>query len=139
MKQTKDIQQTLTTETFLLFWRYLPKGQVFCGYTDLVSGFGNCLYADSGRRPLTIKLYSTDRRDPRVAYLTVAGHQVQWRYGRKELGFARCPIVNDPALTDRLDGLFVAYATRYFQHPLFVEGSEGEDYPYNGHVKGGGS
>ncbi|GGC21184.1 hypothetical protein GCM10011386_11420 [Parapedobacter defluvii] len=91
------------------FWHRLFRERTHQVKMDWLQGFGNMVYADTYASPFIIRLYHNDPRDKRVAYLSVTGGCVEWRFGIKAVGFEQCPVVADPKLMEWLDSLFWFY------------------------------
>jgi len=91
------------------FWHRLFRERTHHAELDWLQGFGNIIYADTYASPFIIRLYHSDPKDKRVAYLSVTEGIVEWRFGVKAMGFERCPATTDPRLVEWLDSLFWFY------------------------------
>jgi|SRR5690606_3206140 len=98
------------------FWRQLFRGRTHQATLDWLHGFGNVIYADTYASPFIIRLYHTDPKDKRVAYLSETAGIVEWRFGIKSMGYPHCSVVTDPELIDWLDSLFWFYTVTAEQH-----------------------
>src|SRR5690606_17807647 len=98
------------------FWHRLFQERAHQAELDWLQGFGNVIYADTYASPFIIRMYHTDPKDKRVAYLSVVSGRVEWRFGIKAVGFAECPVVTDPELMEWLDSLFWFYTVTADQH-----------------------
>lgn len=91
------------------FWHRLFRERSMHTGLEWLSGFGNVVYADTYATPFIVRLYHSDPKDKRVAYLSNTGGTVTWRFGAKAAGFDQCPVATDPELIDWLDSLFWWY------------------------------
>lgn len=91
------------------FWHRLFRERTNQAVLDWLHGFGNVVYADPYATPFVIRLYGNHAKDRRVAYLSVVDGYAEWRFGTKDMGYAKCPVATDPELIAWLDSLFWWY------------------------------
>lgn len=73
--------------------------------------FGNEVLAFIHSHPFIIRFQEAPRRSQLapVAYLSVVGGAVQWRYSPIDPGYERCPVVTHARAISELDDLFMRY------------------------------